>query len=282
MRNRFSTSDLVHVAAIAALMVVITVSCAAAHVILAPSTATPGAMIDADFKVGHGCSGQATTGLQVEIPAGVTDIEPYDKAGWALKTETHKDGTIVSWSGGTSAPDKPESFTIMMTLPKTAGKLVFPATQTCGGVEEHWSETGAPPLKRPAPVLTLAASTATVSVTVSDAWIRALPGTLPSGGYFTLRNTGDKPLTLTGAQSPACGMLMLHKSENHGGMNGMSDVTQVQVGAGGEVKFLPGGYHLMCMDAKALKPGASVPVTLQFADGAQVTAPFAVKTATGK
>jgi len=118
-------------------------------------------------------------------------------------------------------------------------------------------------------------------ITVSDAWMRALPASVPSGGYFALRNGTAKPVTLTTAQSPACGMLMLHKSSGMAGMSSMDDVSDLVVPAGGTVKFSPGGYHLMCMQAK-LKPGQPVPVTLNFQDGAKVTATFAVRNAAGK
>ncbi len=118
---------------------------------------------------------------------------------------------------------------------------------------------------------------------VSDAWIRALPAGLPAAGYFTLHNTASKEVALTGAASPACGMLMLHKSDESNGMGSMQDVQRVTVPAGGTVKFAPGGYHLMCMNpAPALKPGASVTVTLSFSDGGKSAVPFAVKNAQGK
>jgi copper(I)-binding protein len=120
-------------------------------------------------------------------------------------------------------------------------------------------------------------------LTVSDAWIRALPPSVPSGGYFTLRNGTSAPVTLITAQSPACGMLMLHKSDSTTGMTSMDDVSEVIVPAGGTVKFAPGGYHLMCADAgPAIKPGQHVPVTLNFHGGAKVTAMFAVRNAAGK
>jgi periplasmic copper chaperone A len=120
-------------------------------------------------------------------------------------------------------------------------------------------------------------------ITVSDGWFRALPAKLRAGGYFTLHNGGARSVTLTGASSPACGMLMLHKSDVMNGMSGMSDVDSVLVAAGDTVKFAPGGYHLMCTDpAPAMKPGATVPVTLTFSDGFVLAAPFAVKDAKGK
>ena len=121
------------------------------------------------------------------------------------------------------------------------------------------------------------------SVHVSDAWIRALPANLPAAGYFTLHNISGKEVSLTAAKTPDCGMLMLHRSTQSGGMGSMQDVTSVAVPAGGTVKFAPGGYHLMCMDpAPAIKPGATVSVTLSFSDGSKSQTSFAVKNAQGK
>ena len=129
----------------------------------------------------------------------------------------------------------------------------------------------------------LATPASAAQVQISDAWFRALPAPSPSGGYFTLKNTGTAAVTLTGASSPACGMLMMHQSVNMGGMSSMEDVANVPVAAGGTVKFAPGGYHLMCMDpTPAMKPGAVVSVTLKFADKSEAKADFAVKNAQGK
>ena len=118
---------------------------------------------------------------------------------------------------------------------------------------------------------------------VSGGWIRLLPGKLPAAGYFTLKNSGRAKVALTGANTPVCGMLMLHKSSDTGGMSSMQDVEDVEVPAGGTVTFTPGGYHLMCMDPKpSLKLGASVPVTLSFQGAPPVTVKFDVRGATGK
>ena len=121
------------------------------------------------------------------------------------------------------------------------------------------------------------------AATVTHAWFRALPAGLPSAGYFTLANSGTKPISLTDAQSPVCSMLMLHKSTGGEGMSMMSDVTGVDVPAGGQIKFAPGGYHLMCMDPTPLmKPGAKVNVTLIFADKSRMDVLFNVKNAKGQ
>jgi hypothetical protein len=258
-----------------------------AHVTLAEPNAAPGAHYVAQFRVGHGCDGKATTALTVTIPLGVTQVAPEAAPGWS--TAIVREGsrvTAVTWKGGTLPGDKAGSFAVAMILPQSGGQLAFPAMQMCGGAEEDWNEMPAASaaLKHPAPLLTLAAAPAAApGLRVVDGWFRALPGTLPAGGYFTLRNGGAKAAVLTGAESPACGMLMLHKSENQGGMAAMDMVSSVAVPAGGGASFAPGGYHLMCMEPKpTLKPGASVKVTLLFQDGSRLAADFAVRNAAGK
>jgi len=130
--------------------------------------------------------------------------------------------------------------------------------------------------------LLLTASAQAAPVGLSGAWFRALPAGLPAAGYFTLHNGGGRMIALTGADSPACGMLMLHKSENMGGMEHMVAVDRIDVAPGATVVFAPGGYHLMCMDPKpALRPGARVPATLQFSDGTRLQVWFAVRGAAG-
>jgi copper(I)-binding protein len=121
------------------------------------------------------------------------------------------------------------------------------------------------------------------SVTVSGAWIRALPAQLPAAGYFIAHNTGKSAIAITGAQAAACGTLMLHQSVRGNGMDRMEHVTRVAVPAGGTAAFAPGGYHLMCVNPKAaIRPGAQIPVTLRFSDGTNLTVPFAVRNARGK
>ncbi len=126
---------------------------------------------------------------------------------------------------------------------------------------------------------TMAAQAAPFDVT--GAWFRAQPGKLPAGGYFTAQNNTRHDVAITGVQSAACGMLMIHQSSNKGGMSGMDMVDSVKVPPGGIVRFAPGGYHLMC-EAPKMKIGAKVPVVLNLSDGSAVAVGFAVKGATGK
>ncbi|NII11680.1 copper chaperone PCu(A)C [Oleiagrimonas sp. C23AA] len=125
-----------------------------------------------------------------------------------------------------------------------------------------------------------AAPQAHSNVSVSHAWIRVLPGALPGGGYATVHNHGEQAVQLVGADSPAYGHIMLHKSTTEGGVSRMAAVKAITVPAHGQVAFAPGGYHLMMMQAKTpVKPGQSVPVTLHFASGATLKVPFKARPA---
>lgn len=123
-----------------------------------------------------------------------------------------------------------------------------------------------------------AARAAESGVSLQDGWMRTLIRSRPAAGYFLLRNTTATPKVLIGAASPACGQLTLHQSLDQSGQHRMVAVRQVDVPAHGSLSFAPGNYHLMCMEpGKALKPGGSVKVTLDFADGGTLAADFAVR-----
>lgn len=131
-----------------------------------------------------------------------------------------------------------------------------------------------------APVIAAAAPQAAV---ISHPWMRFLTPQIPAAGYFTLSNDSAKPLSLTAAASPDCGQLMLHHSVLVNGTARMEMVPSVVVPAHGAVAFSPGGYHLMCMSpTSAIAPGATVPVSLKFADGTSLSANFPVYGAKGK
>jgi periplasmic copper chaperone A len=134
-----------------------------------------------------------------------------------------------------------------------------------------------------AALLGLTPSARAADVALSGGWFRVLPAGLPAAGYFELHNGTGKTVSLVSAASPGCGMLMLHQSQDSGGMSRMVDVQRVDVAPGTTVKFAPGGYHLMCMDpTPLLKPGARVAVTLQFADGSKLTSNFVARNIRGK
>jgi copper(I)-binding protein len=116
------------------------------------------------------------------------------------------------------------------------------------------------------PCLALAAP----PLTVTKPWVRYLLPSVPAAGYMTVRNDGDTDAVLTGASSPSCGMVMLHKSEDSSGMAMMMDMQTITIPAHGSVTFQPGGYHLMCM-SPAMKLGDTVKLTLSFQDAPAMT-----------
>ncbi|RQS19470.1 copper chaperone PCu(A)C [Burkholderia sp. Bp8992] len=134
-------------------------------------------------------------------------------------------------------------------------------------------------MKRPIPTALLVAllalqapaTFAAPAVQADACWIRAMPATVPSSGYFTLKNDGDTPATLTGIDSPAYGMAMVHETQTNGSTAKMVHVDSVVVPAHGSVVFKPKGYHVMLEEPRrAVAPGAKVPFRLHFADGSTV------------
>ena len=145
------------------------------------------------------------------------------------------------------------------------------------------------------------AARAADGLAVSGQWMRALAAGLPAAGYFTLANGSGQPARLVGARSPACGSLTLHQTVRqhtmsamsgmdpqnpaHGmpGMSMMQPVDGVPVAAHGTIRFMPGGYHLMCeQPTDAVRPGQSIPVTLLFEPGGSLDAAFPVRSARGR
>ncbi len=115
---------------------VVGASSASAHmgIELRGSTPTAGSSTTLMFRPGHGCDGDATNALSVEIPAGVTGAKAQQKAGW--KISTSNDGKTITWSGGALPDDQFDEFGLRVTWPKAAAgsapqKYYFKSVQTC-------------------------------------------------------------------------------------------------------------------------------------------------------
>jgi copper(I)-binding protein len=116
------------------------------------------------------------------------------------------------------------------------------------------------------------------SASVSDCWVRLLPGNLPSGAYFTMSNASSTALELDGVESDAFGMAMLHRTQSNGSMSTMEMVHSATVPANGTLKFAPGGYHVMLEQPKhPLAVGSTIDLTFTFGNGEKTTAQCAVK-----
>jgi copper(I)-binding protein len=126
--------------------------------------------------------------------------------------------------------------------------------------------------------LFLCASAFAADLRVTDSWVRWIPGGAPSGGYFTVHNDSAVPIVLLGARSPDYADVSLHRTVTEGTTSRMEDVDKVTVPAHGEVRFAPGGYHLMMMRANPkVKVGGEVTVELRFSGGRTLDARFPVR-----
>jgi len=113
---------------------------------------------------------------------------------------------------------------------------------------------------------------------VRDAWVRWLPGNLPAGGYITLVNTGDQPMSLIAASCPDYADVSLHRSRNVAGTSQMMPVHKITVAPHSSLAFAAHGYHLMLSHPnRTLKPGDRVPVTLSFAEVPAFTVQFELR-----
>lgn len=117
------------------------------------------------------------------------------------------------------------------------------------------------------------AQSATDEVTVSGAYIRAVPPGQPnSASFMQVSNAGSVQHALVGGSSPAAEVVELHTHTMEGGMMRMRQVDKIEVPAGGSVSLQPGGLHVMLIGLKQqLMPGQDIPLTLQFEDGSEVT-----------
>ncbi|MBE1161679.1 copper chaperone PCu(A)C [Dyella acidiphila] len=124
-------------------------------------------------------------------------------------------------------------------------------------------------------------ATQSSQVTASHAWIRLLPANLPASGYVNLHNAGASAATLVSAHSAVYASVMLHQSSMDAhGMNNMTAVAQMSIPAHGSASLAPAGYHLMLgQPSHPLKPGDTVDITLDFADGSQLPVSFLLRPA---
>jgi uncharacterized protein YcnI len=148
----------------------------AAHVTLGSKEASPNSSYKAVLRVGHGCEGEPTTAIRVQIPDGVIAVKPMPKSGWQLDTVKDKydrpydyfgseltEGVKqIAWTGGRLRDDFYDEFVFVGRLtdfePGTV--LHFPTVQECAGAVHRWIEipaAGQDPdeLEEPAPQLTI-------------------------------------------------------------------------------------------------------------------------------
>jgi periplasmic copper chaperone A len=132
-------------------------------------------------------------------------------------------------------------------------------------------------------LLTSAAVAQQPSLMVQDAWVRATPGTDVAAAYLTLRNAGDRPVTVIGVESPIAAHAMIHETTTQGGQSRMRPYGRLIVAPGSAVKFEPGGLHVMLHGLKqTLTVGQSVPLVVRLAGGTSLQVTAAVRPLSGE
>lgn len=137
----------------------------------------------------------------------------------------------------------------------------------------------------------------TSMITVRDAWARpveagaggmAMPtmggamGAMGDAGngviYLTIVNSGAGADKVTGVSTEVATAVELHQTEIKNNVASMRGVSAIEVPAKGEVRFNPGGYHLVLTNVRrTLRAGDTFVLTLTFAHAGQVQATVQVR-----
>ena len=125
------------------------------------------------------------------------------------------------------------------------------------------------------------AAFATGQLEVSNAWIpQAPPGASALAGYLTLKNNGDAAVSILAAQSDRFRTVSVHQTVVENGVARMRELHSLEIAPGKEVKFAPGGMHLMLMQpSREPAPGERIEITFLLSDGQRVPALFDVQAA---
>jgi copper(I)-binding protein len=122
-------------------------------------------------------------------------------------------------------------------------------------------------------------------IEIEDLWVRATaPGQPNGGGYMEIENHGKAADELLAVKSDVAQTVEIHETRDANGMSTMRKVdAPLTIPPGGEVKFAPGGYHVMFVKLKqAFKEGTEIPATLTFRQAGEVPVVFKVKPLTYK
>ena len=83
-------------------------------------------------------------------------------------------------------------------------------------------------------------------ISVNNAWIRAsVAGDENGAAYMDIRNHTTAPVRLLAARGDIAGTIELHEHIRVDGLMRMRELPYIEVPAGGELRFEPGGLHVM-------------------------------------
>jgi len=124
-----------------------------------------------------------------------------------------------------------------------------------------------------------AAPEAGITVTNARLMLPAVKGN-PAAVYFDVKNGSARNMMIRAASVAGAGSAMLHQMGTWNKQPSMDEIFQVAVPPNGELKFEPGGLHVMANDlADTVTAGSTAEVTLTFVGGDKVTFPAEVRAA---
>jgi hypothetical protein len=136
---------------------------ASAHIDPDPTQVQAGEEATVGFVVGHGCDGEPTTKIEIQIPDAVGEVEPQAPEGWTASV----DGDVATFEGGSLEDHTELAFPLTFTAPSSAMSLRFPIIQWCDDVESPWISEN-PDDEHPAPVLEVVGSAAPTTIAADD------------------------------------------------------------------------------------------------------------------
>jgi copper(I)-binding protein len=114
-------------------------------------------------------------------------------------------------------------------------------------------------------VLSLTACGPEKGIEVHEIWMRAAAQGENGAVYFVIHNHASKADAITGVSSDAAKAVEMHESKMNGDVMQMQQLDSIPLEAFGELKFEPGGLHIMLVDLKKdLKVGDQIAITLHF------------------
>jgi len=112
------------------------------------------------------------------------------------------------------------------------------------------------------------------SISIEDAYVRAVPPNLPnSAAFMKIKNNGSTTVYLQSASSNVAKDVEIHEHTMSNGMMKMQQVKKIKIPAHSVVSLKPGGFHVMLLNLnKKLKVNDKVDfITLNFSDKSSIT-----------
>jgi copper(I)-binding protein len=120
------------------------------------------------------------------------------------------------------------------------------------------------------------------ALTVDEGWVRlsAVPDR-PAAAYFTLHG-GETDTRLLSVTTNVAIRSEIHETMNEGGMMKMTPLDGLDVPANSEIKFAPGGKHVMLFNVNpGIKPNDRMELVFTFANGERLAYEAIVRAADG-